>query len=439
MNGALAAARTERYMSARPSGLSRIWPPRRRTLPGSAFWINDLQYPLNFQFLEIPSISSGASPSRLWPRPQQDRAGPEIAKSEKFLQATPAELPDLALAPDRPPIELDDAELEVETVTAEHRPHPHRPTGSSAAQPPRVRRPDRLLTQNSELKRLGIWNWSIPALAARLPDGRTIRICPSAGVCARVCYARAGRYNIPAVRARHLANLAYVLEDPEGWEQAMIAELAAARFDGRWVRIHDAGDFFSTAYLAAWLRIIQARPQVRFYAYTKEIGLFRRLVEPDPPGNFWWVSSYGGTQDRHLDPGADRVADVFPTEEAITDAGWHSQTASDLLAVTGPTPVGIPANNIPRFRHRQGDQTFGEWQRRTDAPEVTGHHRRPARRGARSTGHPQRLSADPATGRCTHRQGPRHDDEPPTGRSRRAAPAGDTAEAGHTGEPEATP
>lgn len=327
-------------------------------------------------------------------------------------------------------------------MTADHRIDTRPSRAGSPAAPERATRPKRLLTQNSELKRLGIWNWSIPALAARLPDGRTIRTCPSAGVCAQVCYARAGRYNIPTVRARHLANLRYVLEDPTGWEHAMLAELAATRFDGRWVRIHDAGDFFAAEYLTAWLRIITARPRVNFYAYTKEIGLFRRLVEPDPPGNFWWVYSYGGTQDPDLDADTDRVADVFPTEEAIEDAGWHSQTASDLLAVTGPTPVGVPANNIARFRHRQGQRTFGQWQaqtpRRTRGEQATNRHR--PHSTPRTANHPMRTPGEPAAGRCTHRTDPGQSQpgESPTAACRHTIPVQETAAADHTGATEAT-
>ncbi|HEV7647675.1 MAG TPA: hypothetical protein VGP26_05915 [Actinophytocola sp.] len=30
-----------------------------------------------------------------------------------------------------------------------------------------------------------------------------------------------------------------------------------------------------------------ARLRTRFYCYTKEVGLFRELVEPDPPVNAW--------------------------------------------------------------------------------------------------------------------------------------------------------
>ncbi len=69
----------------------------------------------------------------------------------------------------------------------------------------RPRRPVQLLTQNSELRADGVWNWTLPALAARLPDGRTIKTCPAAGVCAQACYARNGTCNIPTVAARQRA------------------------------------------------------------------------------------------------------------------------------------------------------------------------------------------------------------------------------------------
>jgi hypothetical protein len=228
-------------------------------------------------------------------------------------------------------------------------------------------RPRRLLTQNREMKAIGVWNWSLPAWAGRFPDGRTYNTCPSAGICARVCYARNGTYRWPVVLARHQANLRYVLEDLPGWEAAMVAELGARRFAGAWIRIHDSGDFFSDDYLRAWLRICQARPGVNFYTYTKEVDRFRRLVEPDPPSNFLWVYSYGGTQDHLLNSRTDRVADVFPDEQAIAAAGWHSQEASDLLAVLGPSLVGIPANRIPAFLKRLRGRRFSAWQAEADA------------------------------------------------------------------------
>ncbi|GLZ00792.1 hypothetical protein Acsp02_80440 [Actinoplanes sp. NBRC 103695] len=72
--------------------------------------------------------------------------------------------------------------------------------------------------------------------------------------------------------------------------------------------------------------------------------------------------SYGGVQDRLLNPGVDRVADVFPDEDAVGRSGWSSQRASDLLAVLGPPLVGMSANRIPAFLKRLAGRRFSTWQ-----------------------------------------------------------------------------
>ncbi|GAA3783082.1 hypothetical protein GCM10022225_84170 [Plantactinospora mayteni] len=41
------------------------------------------------------------------------------------------------------------------------------------------------------------------------------------------------------------ANLMFVLDDLAGWEAGMTAELGRRALHGRWIRIHDSGDFFS--------------------------------------------------------------------------------------------------------------------------------------------------------------------------------------------------
>lgn len=227
-------------------------------------------------------------------------------------------------------------------------------------------RPDKLLTSNSNLRRDGIWNWCLPAWAGRFPDGRTFNACPSAGICRKVCYARNGSYNFSNVRLRHMRNLAYVMDDLPGWAEQMSTEIDRKRRPTV-IRIHDAGDFFSDEYTLAWLDVMRSHPDVRFYSYTKEISRFRRVVDGVAPANFKWVFSYGGREDHLIDPVLDRVADVFPTVDALNAAGYHDQSASDLLAVDGPAPVGIPANNIPHFLKRQGDRTFRTWQGEDDA------------------------------------------------------------------------
>ena len=55
----------------------------------------------------------------------------------------------------------------------------------------------------------------------------------------------------------------------------------------------------------------------------------------------------GGIYDRYVDQSRHRVCDVFPTEEGIAEAGWHSQADSDLLAAYGPSPGRKPVIASP--------------------------------------------------------------------------------------------
>jgi hypothetical protein len=105
------------------------------------------------------------------------------------------------------------------------------------------------------------------------------------------------------------------------------------------------------------------------------------LVEPDPPENFLWCYSLGGTQDHLLDLTQERHAEVFPGTVELEAAGYHDQTASDLLAVQGPPRVGIPANPIPHLLKRQGSETFGSLQRQRDA-RLAAKRRRASERAA---------------------------------------------------------
>lgn len=257
-------------------------------------------------------------------------------------------------------------------------------------------RPTKLLTQNSELRADGIFNWTLPAFAVTLSNGTNFNVCPNAGACAQLCYARNGTYLFSNVKGKHIRNLEFILEDLEGWKYAMAVELSARRlqptdkprtvaglsadtpFDpyvskwlqhgGKAVRIHDSGDFFSREYALAWVELAQEFPRILFYAYTKEVVMFRELAAThEIPENFRWLYSMGGKQDHLLDKDTERHAEVFPTEEEIADAGYQSQDASDLLAILLPTTrVGIPANNIKHFKKRMGEGTFGSIQKDRD-------------------------------------------------------------------------
>lgn len=116
-----------------------------------------------------------------------------------------------------------------------------------------------LLTNgNRELKADGIFTWSLPALAAKLSTGKNFLTCPSAGVCANLCYARSGTCNFSNVKSAHVRNLEMTLDNPDNWKSTIIEELQAKRYQGgKSVRIHDSGDFYSKAYFLMRLTLIQ--------------------------------------------------------------------------------------------------------------------------------------------------------------------------------------
>ena len=225
-------------------------------------------------------------------------------------------------------------------------------------------RPKKLLTQNSELKPDGIFNWTLPAFGVTLTDGTNMNVCPQAGACASFCYARSGTYNFSNVKRRHIQNLEYILEDPDGWFNQMLEEVQKPKMVGKHIRIHDAGDFFTEDYLHLWIKIAELTPEVTFYCYTKEVTLFKKQKFPD---NFKYLFSMGGKEDHLIDLENDRHAEVFKDDAAILDAGYGNQDASDLLAITLPTnKIGIPANNIRHFNKKMAGRTFGQLQKERD-------------------------------------------------------------------------
>ena len=230
---------------------------------------------------------------------------------------------------------------------------------------------EKLLTSNSELAVDGILNWTLPAFGVKLSNGKNFNVCPNAGACAPFCYARSGTYNFSNVKARHLANLEYVLDQPDQWFAQMSDEINTIKMAGKFVRIHDSGDFFSEDYLEMWMKIIRSASHVGFYAYTKEVTMFRKIVEPNCPSNFRYLYSMGGKEDYLVDKERDRHADVFVDEAAIIAAGYMNQDHSDLLAPLLPTnKIGIIANNIRHYNKKMAGRTFSELQDERDQKRI---------------------------------------------------------------------
>lgn len=242
-----------------------------------------------------------------------------------------------------------------------------------------------LTNGNSELRADGIFTWTLPALAAKLDSGLNVLVCPNAGACAQLCYARSGTYNFSNVKAAHKRNLEFVMGE---WVEEMVSELRSKRYrptrtkaryydlidqfyltefqmnwlnwGGKAVRIHDSGDFFTRDYFKQWLQVIEQTPDVFFYAYTKEVEMTKKFQLPE---NLVLIYSMGGKQDHLVNKELDRHAEVFPSMEALVEAGYVDQEASDILAALMPSnKVGIVANNIKHLKKKQGQETFGSLQ-----------------------------------------------------------------------------
>jgi hypothetical protein len=237
--------------------------------------------------------------------------------------------------------------------------------------PVRFKQPKiRLLTSNTDLRRTGIFAWTLPANWVSLPGAEGIRfnVCPNAGVCASFCYAKTGTFMFSNVRTAHISKLLLVLNHREQWKNMMVRELSLPKYHGKYVRIHDAGDFFDRGYAMDWLYIMGTAPRVTFYAYTKEVALMKELTaQGHIPSNFTVIYSFGGKQDHMIDRDVDRHSDVFPDYDAMIAAGYNDIAEDDKQAAIHPNHrVGLYRNNIKHLITKQAGRTFGQWQREAD-------------------------------------------------------------------------
>jgi hypothetical protein len=191
---------------------------------------------------------------------------------------------------------------------------------------------------NSKVKKLKkifgkTFSFGLPAFQSA--DG--FKVCPGAGACAAICFARQGHYIREGVRACREHNLKRARRNLRAFVKDAVIDLIKLR--AKLVRVHDSGDFFSQRYLDAWYEIARLLPGVRFYAYTKSVHL---NIWKGKPGNFSLVQSEGGLWDADID--TDRAhARIFSTEAARKVAGYGDGGNTDKLAVQAKdgTKIGL--------------------------------------------------------------------------------------------------
>lgn len=216
-----------------------------------------------------------------------------------------------------------------------------------------------LLSKNNKMKKSGgkeieVLNWTIPAFISR--DG--FKTCPNAGVLAVGCYARSGAYNWSNVSNVHHAKLD--ASQDLGFAETMIEEIkknhkrVSKKSKQLYIRIHDAGDFYSLDYALTWMRIIRALPDVEFYAYTKQVEMFKNIqtkYDYKLPDNFTLIFSYGGKQDKLINVETDRHSAVFETQEELYAAGYVDATKDDILALGDNHKVGLVYHGTKSFKN----------------------------------------------------------------------------------------
>jgi hypothetical protein len=190
-------------------------------------------------------------------------------------------------------------------------------------------RPAQILRQNEKMQKSAgpttlFFDIGLPALKGLAVNEKTgefivVDTCPGAGACKVYCYAKKGGYvqwKGSSLSQTRLLN--FLINDPEGFKSKIESELKAkakwhaSRKTGKKivVRWHDAGDFFSPAYLDTAYNIAKSFPDVLFYAYTKMAS----VAKSQKPENFIINFSMGATpeQEKQIDFGKDKHSTVVP-------------------------------------------------------------------------------------------------------------------------------
>lgn len=201
-----------------------------------------------------------------------------------------------------------------------------------------------LLTRGNGKLGEGIHAWSLPA----------IETCPGrSDLCARVCYARSGRFRTRTMRSRLAENLAAA----QAGDFVTRITTEVHRRGVHTLRIHVSGDFFDPEYALAWAAIARRCPRTTLYAYSRSwrepslVPALEKLARLDNVRLWFSCDAETGLPadipsgvrvaylqtDRHEHPAGDLVFRVRPLR--------GEPTSRSPLTVVCPTEVAIPRNS----------------------------------------------------------------------------------------------
>lgn len=162
--------------------------------------------------------------------------------------------------------------------------------------------------------------------------------CPMAGACKSYCYATVGQQAFRSGVLRRAR--AFLATQHSDFVATMADEVAkAVRKGAKAVRVHDSGDFYSYDYMLKWFAIAEQFPNVKFYAYTKMVGLVQMAYKAGlVPANFRLIQSLGGIADSRIDHNLPHSR-IFSSIEDLLAAGYADASESDAPAAFGTSPL----------------------------------------------------------------------------------------------------
>lgn len=212
------------------------------------------------------------------------------------------------------------------------------------------------------LKPSQVWGFSLPAgwtcpgadrcLSKADPDTGKIT---DGKHCEFRCFAASMESIYPATRnmvwRNYEALCAVGLTDHQAMADLILRDLPA---NAKAVRVHVSGDFFNDRYIHAWVIVAESRPDVVFYAYTKNLIAFLPFATLDAiPPNLRITYSDGGKWDNvAAECGAFPTAYVVHSPDDAARRGLpidhndtmaYRATEDFALLIHGPQPKGTPA------------------------------------------------------------------------------------------------
>lgn len=128
-----------------------------------------------------------------------------------------------------------------------------------------------------------------PGSAFSLPAGKDFSCIGETSACAKDCYARKGNHFRHGVQTNFLNNFLFMKQaEKENNEAKAVGMLLSHIHEStQLMRIHESGDFYSQWYVGVWEKVALARPNTKFWFYTRSFTLDFKTISELPNMTCW--------------------------------------------------------------------------------------------------------------------------------------------------------